>query len=151
MGWGKPATVWWSSFVGPSQILIIMIVHPYGDKTMFNYTTFDDSKVEYLEIAPASELPSGERLFVEAEGKSIVIFNIANQFYAIDDVCTHDDGPLGDGDLEGYNIVCPRHGGEFDVRTGKAVQLPVVVDIAAYPVKVADGMIQVGIPKEQSL
>ena len=54
----------------------------------------------------------------------------------------------GDGDLEGYNIVCPRHGGEFDVRTGKAVQLPVVVDIAAYPVRVTEGMIQVGIPKE---
>jgi nitrite reductase/ring-hydroxylating ferredoxin subunit len=125
--------------------------HPYGDKTMFNYTTLDDSKVEYLEIAPASELHNGERLFIEAEGKSIVIFNIADQFFAIDDVCTHDDGPLGDGDLEGYNIVCPRHGGEFDVRTGKAVQLPVVVDISAYPVKVVDGMIQVGIPKEQPL
>ncbi|MDD1749942.1 MAG: non-heme iron oxygenase ferredoxin subunit [Methanothrix sp.] len=117
---------------------------------MFNYTTLEDSKVEYLEIAPASELHSGERLFIEAEGKSIVIFNIADQFFAIDDVCTHDDGPLGDGDLEGYNIVCPRHGGEFDVRTGKAVQLPVVVDISAYPVKVVDGMIQVGIPKENS-
>ena len=61
---------------------------------------------------------------------------------------SHDDGPVGDGDLEGYNIVCPRHGGEFDVRTGKAVQLPVVVDVPAYPVKVMDGMIQVGIPKE---
>ena len=115
---------------------------------MFNYTQVEDSKVEYLEIAPASELPNGERLFIEVEGKSIVIFNIAGQFFAIADVCTHDDGPLGDGDLEGYNIVCPRHGGEFDVRTGKAVQLPVVVDVPAYPVKVVAGMIQVGIPKE---
>lgn len=117
-------------------------------QNMFNYTTFDESKVEFLDIAPASELPNGERLFIEVEGKSIVIFNIADQFFAIADICTHDDGPLGDGDLEGYNIVCPRHGGEFDVRTGKAVQLPVVVDVPAYPVKVADGMIQVGIPKE---
>ena len=115
---------------------------------MFNYTTFDESKVEFLDIAPASELPNGERLFIEVEGKSIVIFNIADQFFAIEDICTHDDGPLGDGDLEGYNIVCPRHGGEFDVRTGKAVQLPVVVDVPAYPVKVVDGMIQVGIPRE---
>ena len=115
---------------------------------MFNYTTFDESQAEYLEIAPASELLNGERLFIEVEGKSIVIFNIADQFFAIADICTHDDGPLGDGDLEGYNIVCPRHGGEFDVRTGKAVQLPVVVDVPAYPVRVVDGMIQVGIPKE---
>jgi 3-phenylpropionate/trans-cinnamate dioxygenase ferredoxin subunit len=115
---------------------------------MYNYTTLDESKVEYLDIAPVSELPNGERLFVEVEGKSLVIFNIAGQFFAIGDICSHDDGPVGEGDLEGYNIVCPRHGGEFDVRTGKAVQLPVVVDVPAYPVRVVDGMIQVGIPKE---
>jgi 3-phenylpropionate/trans-cinnamate dioxygenase ferredoxin component len=115
---------------------------------MFNYTQVDNSKVEYLEIAPASELPNGERIFVEVEGKSLVIFNIADQFFAIGDVCSHDDGPVGDGDIEGYDIVCPRHGGEFDIRTGQAVQMPAVVDIPAYPVKVVGGMIQVGIPKE---
>ena len=115
---------------------------------MFNYTTFDSMKAEFLEIAPAAELPSGERLFIEVEGKSIVIFNIAGQFFAIADVCTHDDGPLGDGDIEGYNIVCPRHGGEFDIRTGQAVQMPAVVDIPAYPVRVVDEMIQLGIPRE---
>lgn len=121
---------------------------PKAGDSMFNYTTFDPSKAEFLEIAPASEFPSGERLFIEVEGKSIVIFNIADQYYAIADICTHDDGPLGDGDIEGYNIVCPRHGGEFDVRTGQAVQMPAVVDIPAYPVRVVDGMIQVGIPRE---
>ena len=115
---------------------------------MFNYTKVDDSNVEYIEIAPVADLPNGERLFVEVEGKSLVIFNIAGQFYAIGDICSHDDGPVGEGDLEGYNIVCPRHGGEFDIRTGQAVQMPAVVDIPAYPVKIVDGMIQVGIPKE---
>lgn len=115
---------------------------------MYNYTTLDESKAEFLEIAPVSELPSGERLFIEVEGKSIVIFNIAEQYFAIADVCTHDDGPLGDGDLEGFNVVCPRHGGEVDVRTGQAMQMPIVVDVPAYPVRVVDGMIQIGIPKE---
>lgn len=115
---------------------------------MFNYTTYDETKAEFIEIAPASELPNGERLFVEIEGRSIVIFNIAGQYFAIADVCTHDDGPLGDGDLEGYNIVCPRHGAEFDVRTGKVMQMPAVVDVPAYPVKVVEGMIHVGLPKE---
>jgi 3-phenylpropionate/trans-cinnamate dioxygenase ferredoxin component len=114
---------------------------------MFNYTQQTEN-IEFVEIAPASELPNGERLFVEIEGKSIVIFNIADQFFAIADVCTHDDGPLGDGDLEGYNIVCPRHGAEFDVRTGEVKSMPAVVDVPAYPVKVADGMIQIGMPKE---
>jgi 3-phenylpropionate/trans-cinnamate dioxygenase ferredoxin subunit len=114
---------------------------------MFNYTQQTDN-LEFVEIAPASDLPNGERLFVEIEGKPLVIFNIAGQFFAIGDLCTHDDGPLGDGDLEGFNVVCPRHGGEFDVQTGKAVQLPAVEDIPAYAVKVVDGMIQVGLPKE---
>ena len=115
---------------------------------MFNYRTLDESKVEFLEIAPASELPNGERLFVEVEGRSLVIFNIADQLFAIGDIYSHDDGPVGDGDLEGFNIVCPRHGGEFDVRSGQAMQMPAVVDIPAYPVRVKDGMIEVGIPRE---
>ncbi len=115
---------------------------------MFNYIAFDESKLEFVEIAPASELPNGERLFVDIGSKPIVIFNIANQLFAIGDVCTHDDGPLGDGALEGNNIVCPRHGAEFDVRTGQAMQMPAVIDIPAYPVQVREGNIFVGIPKE---
>ena len=114
---------------------------------MFNYSMIDESKVEYLDIAPASELPSGERLFVEVEGKSIVIFNVADQYFAIADVCSHDDGPVGEGTLEGYTITCPRHGAQFDIRTGRVLQMPAVVDIPAYPVKIFDGMIQLGIPK----
>jgi 3-phenylpropionate/trans-cinnamate dioxygenase ferredoxin subunit len=115
---------------------------------MFNYSAYDESKASFFEIAPASELPNGERLFVEMEGKSIVLFNVAGQIFAIADLCTHDDGPLGDGDLEGHNIVCPRHGAEFDIRTGKAVSMPAVVDIPAYPVRVIDGNIWLGLPKE---
>ncbi len=115
---------------------------------MLNYTAFEESKIEFVEIAPASELPNGERLFVELGDKPIVIFNIAGQLFAIGDVCSHDDGPLGDGTLEGNHIVCPRHGAEFDVRTGQAVQMPAVIDIPAYPVQVRDGTIFVGMPKE---
>ena len=122
---------------------------PY-DKTMimYNYTQVDESKVEYVEIAPASELPNGERLFVEIEDKPIVIFNIAGKYFSIADVCSHDDGPVGEGTLEGHTITCPRHGAQFDVRTGKVMQMPAVVDIPAYPVRVVDGIIQLGIPRE---
>jgi 3-phenylpropionate/trans-cinnamate dioxygenase ferredoxin component len=115
---------------------------------MFNYINQPTENLEYIEIAPASELPTGERLFVELGDKPIVIFNIAGQLFAIGDVCTHDDGPLGDGVIEGHNVVCPRHGAEFDVRTGKAMAMPAVIDIPAYPVQVRDGNIFVGIPKE---
>jgi 3-phenylpropionate/trans-cinnamate dioxygenase ferredoxin subunit len=115
---------------------------------MFNYTQLEEEKVEFVEIAPASELPDGERMFVDIGDAPIVIFNIAGQLFAIGDVCTHDDGPLGDGDIEGFNVVCPRHGAEFDVRTGKVTSMPAVVDIPAYPVRLVEGIIEIGIPKD---
>ncbi len=116
---------------------------------MFNYSTIDESKVEYLEIAPASELPPGERLFVEIEGMPLVIFNIAGQYFCIADVCSHDDGPVGEGTLDAYTITCPRHGAQFDVRTGKVLQMPAVVDIPAYPVRVVEGILQLGVPRQK--
>ena len=115
---------------------------------MYNYTKVDESKVEYIEIAPVGELPEGERLFVEIEGKPIVIFNIAGQFFSIGDVCSHDDGPVGEGQLSEYTITCPRHGAQFDIRNGKVVTMPAVVDIPAYPVQIREGNIFLGIPKE---
>ena len=114
---------------------------------MYNYKIQDEEKLEYVEVSPASELKNGERLFVEVGDSSLVIFNIAGDFFAIGDICSHDNGPVGEGELEGFNIICPRHGAEFDVRTGKVMQMPAVVDIPAYPVRVVDGQIQVGIPK----
>jgi 3-phenylpropionate/trans-cinnamate dioxygenase ferredoxin component len=115
---------------------------------MFNYLQKDPGQLSFLEIASETDLPNGERLFVEIEGLPIVIFNIAGQYFAIGDVCSHDNGPLGDGLLDGHLVVCPRHGAEFDIRTGKAITLPAVVDIPAYPVRVVDGKIEIGIPRE---
>lgn len=116
--------------------------------SMFNYKSLAESQLDYMAIAPASELPVNERLFVEVNGKAIVVFNLAGNLYAIGDVCTHDDGPLGDGDLEGQEIVCPRHGAKFDLPSGKATAMPAVVDIPAYPVRVRNGQIEIGLPKE---
>jgi len=113
---------------------------------MFNYTQYDETQVEYIGVAPLTELPPGERLFIEVDGKPIVIFNVAGHLFAIGDVCSHDDGPLGDGEVEGEEIVCPRHGARFDLRTGKVASMPAVVDIPAYPVRVVDGNLEIGIP-----
>jgi len=115
---------------------------------MYNYSVMDESKVEFIEIGPTTDLPIGERLFVEIEGKPIVMFNIGGQIFSIADVCSHDDGPVGEGILEGFVITCPRHGAQFDIRTGKVVQMPAVVDIPAYPIKVVNGMILLGIPRD---
>jgi len=115
---------------------------------MFNYTLLEETKAEFYEIASTDDLQNGERLFVDIGDTPIVIFNIAGEFFAIGDICSHDDGPLGDGDIEDHTVICPRHGAEFDVRTGKVVSMPAVVDIPAYPVQVRDGTIFVGVPKE---
>ena len=111
-----------------------------------NYNTLDPSECEFYEIAAVDDLPNGERLFVEIGENYLVVFNIAGEFYAIADLCSHDDGPLGDGDLEDHEIICPRHGARFDVRTGKVLSLPALEDISAYPVRCIDGKIEVGVP-----
>ncbi len=115
---------------------------------MFNYTKLDESKVEYIEIAQADEIANGERMFLEIDGRPIVVFRIADDYYAIADVCSHDDGPVGEGDLVGYDITCPRHGARFDVRNGKVLSLPAYQDIPAYPVRLVDGKLELGLPLE---
>ena len=114
---------------------------------MFNYALLDPLQVAFTEIAPADSLPEGERMFIEAAGTSIVIFNLAGKLFAIGDVCSHDNGPVGDGEIEENEIICPRHGARFDIRSGKATSLPAVVDIPSYPVRIVAGMIEIGLPK----
>lgn len=115
---------------------------------MFNYTQVDSANCQFFEILPEDELKDGERLFIEIGGKSIVLFKIAGEFFAIGDICSHDNGPVGDGEIEGNEIICPRHGGRFDIHTGKATSLPALVDIPAYPVRVNNDKVEIGIPKE---
>ena len=116
---------------------------------MFNYKEINASELEFIEIASVDELEIGERLFVEIDDLAIVLFNVGGEYYAIGDVCSHDDGPLGDGEVEDHSISCPRHGAEFDIRTGKVLSLPAVIDIPAYPVRVVSGQIQIGFPKDR--
>jgi 3-phenylpropionate/trans-cinnamate dioxygenase ferredoxin subunit len=112
---------------------------------MFNYTTQDPAEIDFIQIAPLADIPNGERLFVEIDEKKIVLFNIGGNIYAIGDVCSHDGGPLGDGEVEGMDVICPRHGARFDIKTGQALLLPAVEDIPAYPVRIIDGMIEIGV------
>lgn len=114
---------------------------------MTQYTHIDPAQCEYYSIGSEDDLPDGKRLFIEIDNIPIVIFRVGGQLYAISDACSHDDGPLGDGDLEGTHIICPRHGARFDIVTGKALSLPAVVDILAYPVRVNNHQIEVGFPK----
>lgn len=115
---------------------------------MYNYHKLDPEQCEFIAVAPVEEVPNGERLFVEIDEQPIVVFNIGGDYWAIGDVCSHDNGPLGDGELDGLEVVCPRHGASFDVRTGQVLSLPAIVDIPAYPTRVVDGQIEIGLPVE---
>jgi 3-phenylpropionate/trans-cinnamate dioxygenase ferredoxin subunit len=116
--------------------------------TMFNYRELDPEQLEFVAVAALEEIETGERLIFEVDHRSIVLFNIAGTFYAIDDLCTHDGGPVGEGEVEEHAIECPRHGARFDLESGKALNLPAVVDIAAYPVRVEADQILIGLPRE---
>lgn len=103
---------------------------------------------EFIQVIEAAQVPLGERVVFEIDGLPIAVFNVSGQYYAIGDVCTHDDGPLAEGELVGYQIICPRHGARFDIRTGKALTLPAFVDTPWYPARVVDGWVEVGLPVE---
>ena len=100
---------------------------------------------QIVEVCPLSELPPGGRRLVAHEDLEIGVFNCGGTVYAIEDRCSHDDGPLceGDWDEEDCRVVCPRHGAQFDLATGRALTLPATQPVASYPVEIVDGVIRV--------
>lgn len=77
------------------------------------------------------------------EGAQVAVFNLDGRYYAVEDVCTHDGGILTGGPVEGDQIVCPRHGARFSIRTGEVLAPPAFEPIATFPVRVSDGEVQV--------
>ncbi|MEK6593373.1 MAG: non-heme iron oxygenase ferredoxin subunit [Pseudomonadota bacterium] len=97
----------------------------------------------WITIAKAGELAPGQWRCVDADGAQIVVFNLGGEYFAIEDVCTHDGGQLTGGSIEGGEIVCPRHGARFCIRTGEALSAPAYEATAKFPVRVENGEIQV--------
>jgi 3-phenylpropionate/trans-cinnamate dioxygenase ferredoxin subunit len=91
---------------------------------------------EFVKVASRGELPPGGKALTEVDGRPIAVFNVDGRFYAVDDVCTHDGGPLAEGVLDGFEIQCPRHGARFDVRSGEALCLPAFEPVTAHRVEV---------------
>lgn len=91
---------------------------------------------DFVPVAKVSEIPDPGRKIVEIDDSLIVVVHTAGNFYAIDDVCTHDGGPLGEGELEGFAIVCPRHGAKFDVRDGRVLCMPATQPTGVHDVKI---------------
>jgi 3-phenylpropionate/trans-cinnamate dioxygenase ferredoxin subunit len=105
----------------------------------------EKTPTEFVKLAEAADVASGQVKVYEVQGRRIALCNVDGTFYAIDDVCTHDGGPLDQGELDGHQIECPRHGARFDVRSGRVLALPAVMPVRSYPVRVEDGVVKVGL------
>jgi len=99
-------------------------------------------------VCPVEELPPGEVKIVRDGSLAIGVFNVDGEYYAIEDRCSHDDGPLAEGDFEPDELVviCPRHGSRFDLRTGRPLSLPAYLPVETFEVKVEDGVVRVVVP-----
>ncbi len=98
---------------------------------------------EFTTVATTEEILPGDRMIVELGRNWVAIFNVDGVYYAIEDVCTHDGGPLAEGELTGCVIACPRHGATFDITNGKVLSAPAMTDVQSYEVRIQGSDIQV--------
>lgn len=87
-------------------------------------------------VAKRDDIPPGTTVKVDVDGVDVLLCNVGGELYAVEDVCTHDGGPLDQGDLDGNRIMCPRHGAMFDVTTGAVLTPPAVVPLPTYTVRI---------------
>ncbi len=104
---------------------------------------------EFIKVAGIRDLADGAILLVEADDRLVILCRDGDEYYCIDDVCTHDGGTLSDGEHQGCEIECPRHGARFDMRTGKALCMPATQNTVAHEVKVDGNEILVKINETQ--
>jgi len=98
---------------------------------------------DWIDVAAVDELPPGTHRVIDVDDAPVAVFNLNGEFHAIEDVCTHDDSTLTGGCVEGDEIICPRHGARFCIRTGEALTPPAFEPVATLPVRVHDGVVQV--------
>ena len=98
---------------------------------------------KWITVMPAEELKPGMHTLVELDQVDLLLVNVAGDFYAVENLCSHDGGQLSGGEICGAEITCPRHGARFDLTTGAVLSAPAFENIPAYPVRVVDNMVQV--------
>ncbi|QDT49725.1 non-heme iron oxygenase ferredoxin subunit [Symmachiella dynata] len=100
---------------------------------------------EFQRVASVDDIAPGERIAAIVDEVPVLVLRVGDNYYCIEDVCTHDGQPLTDGPLEGNEITCPRHGARFDVTTGAAVCMPAFEAVPTYEVKIEDGAVLVSV------
>lgn len=101
----------------------------------------------WTRVCPLAELPPDSRRTVDLDGALVLVVNSGGELYAVEDVCTHDGAPLGDGGIEGAVVICPRHGARFCLRTGAVLAPPAYAPIATFPLRVIEGIVEVRDPR----
>jgi 3-phenylpropionate/trans-cinnamate dioxygenase ferredoxin subunit len=99
-----------------------------------------------LTIGKTSDIAPGTVRVFDVDGRAVAVANVDGQFYAFADVCTHDNGPVAEGELDGCVIECPRHGARFDITTGAVLSMPAVVDLPVYDLTVEGDDIRLSRP-----
>jgi 3-phenylpropionate/trans-cinnamate dioxygenase ferredoxin subunit len=99
----------------------------------------------WINVATLVEFPAGTRRVLDIDGQGIIIINLAGNFYALEDRCSHDDSPLHEGEIEGDEIICPWHGARFCLKTGEVTEPPAYEDIRCYETRITDDMVQIKI------
>ncbi len=89
----------------------------------------------FIKVAHLSNLAPGQKMLVEYDDEDVGLFNLGGEIYAISDICTHDGGPLVEGKVEGDQIICPRHGARFNIKTGQQT-MPAFTPVPLYHVKI---------------
>jgi 3-phenylpropionate/trans-cinnamate dioxygenase ferredoxin subunit len=100
-----------------------------------------------IDVCPVEELPPGSVKIVRAGSVAVGVYNLDGEYYAIEDRCSHDDGPLAEGEFDPDEavVICPRHGSKFDIRSGRPLSLPAYEPVDTFPVTVEDGWVKVDI------
>jgi 3-phenylpropionate/trans-cinnamate dioxygenase ferredoxin subunit len=99
----------------------------------------------FVKVARTSEIGPGQAKIVDVQGKEIALFNVGGEYFAIDNMCTHEEASLSDGEIAGYEVTCPLHGAKFDVRSGEVLGPPAYDAVARYPVRVSEGDVEVDV------
>ena len=98
---------------------------------------------DWIKVGPVAEIPPGSHKVIDVDGAEVIVANCDGRFYAVEDVCSHDGAPLAEGDMIDCEIICPRHGARFCLRSGAALTPPAWEALAAFPVRVENGVVQV--------
>lgn len=108
---------------------------PPAGMLLMQYGTGEGTMAPFVKVAKLQDIPEDGKVTLEIDDRMVVVFRVGGELFCLDDVCTHDGGPLGDGRLEGHLVACPRHGAQFDIRTGCPRTMPATEPTATHEVK----------------